>query len=382
MPNLKELKKFFIHPIFFIPVGMIFLLEFFLRIGIYKEILKPLSYAANIIRIQKIIDSSKIEPNVLIVGTSVPYQGLLLDQLNEYGKEKKLIFQSIATQGAYLDTQTLLLDYSLRRKKEIQIVVHFADLDFPWQQRFNLELANRSMLAQFPIDEVLELLKQNQYKISGEDYRFFYIKILTYQNDLRDLFLNPYQRLKSIIRHKKNWNPDYPYINNINYSISVYGSTLEECKKNAYYGIPFYVNNIQITDEPHRKAVLDTCKIATYDPYLEPGRNIWENLFFIRISNLYKRILEKQKKLIVILPPYSKFMENAKKKEKADFWIQKIQSISKEISVINLQYVLDDEKNLDYFYDTIHLNRKGAEKFTKIFFNEIQNKLNLSLNIN
>lgn len=376
MSNLKEIKQFFTHPIFFIPIGIIFLLEFFLRIGIYKEFLKPLSYAANIIRIQKVIDSSKIEPNILIVGTSVPYQGLLLDHLNEYGKEKKLIFQSIATQGAYLDTQTLLLDYALRKKEKIQIVVHFADLDFPWQQRYNLELSNRSMLAQFPIEEVFELLNQNQYQISGEDYRFFYIKILTYQNDLRDFLLNPYQRLKSIKRHKKNWNPDYSYINNINYSISVYGTTLEECKKNAYYGIPFFMNNIQITDEPHRKAVLDTCTIATYDPYLEPGRTMWENLFSIRISNLYKRILERQKKLIVILPPYSKLMQNAKKKEKTDFWIHKIQSINKEISIIDLQNVLDDENNLEYFYDTIHLNRKGAEKFTKIFFDVIQSKIN------
>lgn len=371
MQNFKELVRFLISPFVLIPLSILLALEIFLRTEIYKNLLKPMSYAANIIRIQHVITNSKIDPRILIVGTSVPYQGLLLDKLNEYGKEKKITFQSIATQGAFLDTQTLLLKYALQKKSSIQYIVHFADLDFPWQQRYELELSNRSMLAQFPLKETIPLLKNNLYKISNEDYRFFYIKILTYQSDLRNFVLHPYDRLKSISRNKKNQHPDFSYINSSYYAISVYGKTIEECKKNAYYGISFYKDNIQITDEPHRRAVLDTCKIAEYDPSLEPGKSQWENLFFVRLSNLYRVAMENHKKLIVILPPYSKFMLHARKKEKSDFWIQSIQKISKEINVLNLQFVLDDENNLDYFYDTIHLNRTGAEKFTKYFFDSL-----------
>ncbi|MFN3603493.1 MAG: hypothetical protein ACK4UJ_02150 [Leptonema sp. (in: bacteria)] len=371
MSYFVELNKFFRSPIFSIPIGIIFFLEIFLRTGIYNNFLKPMSYAANILRIQKVIQTSPIEPKVLIVGTSVPYQGLLLDQLNEYGKAKKLVFQSIATQGAFLDTQTMLLQYTLQKKKSIQFIVHFADLDFPWQQSYQLELSNRTMLAQFPIQEVIPLLKKNQYHLSDADYRFFYIKILTYQNDLRNFLLDPFGRIKSIARNKKNWNPNYNYINTQYYAISAYGTTIEECKRNAYYGIPFYKEGKQITDEPHRRAVLDTCKMAEYDPSLELGRNTWESLFFLRLSNFYQLALQNQKKLIVIIPPYSILMVNARKKEKVDFWIKTIEKIHKEIPIINLQFVLDDKQNLDYYYDTIHLNRKGAEKFTKIFFDSI-----------
>lgn len=116
MQNFKELLRFLISPFVLIPLSILLALEIFLRTEIYKNLLKPMSYAANIIRIQHVITNSKIDPRILIVGTSVPYQGLLLDKLNEYGKEKKITFQSIATQGAFLDTQTLLLKYALQKK--------------------------------------------------------------------------------------------------------------------------------------------------------------------------------------------------------------------------------------------------------------------------
>ncbi|GIX42654.1 MAG: hypothetical protein KatS3mg129_2387 [Leptospiraceae bacterium] len=367
----KELKRFFTHPLFFIPILIPFLLEIILRIGLYDSLLKPLSYAANIKRIQHIIKYSSIDPQILIIGTSVPYQGLLLDHLNQKANNN-IIFQSIATQGAYLTTQTMLLKYTLKHRENIKYMIHFADLDFPWQERYDIELANRSMLAQFPINETISLLKQNQYKLKIEDYRFFYIKILTYQNDLRDFLLNPYGRLKSITRFKKQFNPDYAFINNNYYSIGVYGTTIEECIQNAFKGIPYFdKNKKQITDEPHRTAVLDTCRMANYDPYKEPGRATWEYLFYIRLKNLYQFAINHNIKIITILPPYSIFMKYARDDKKANFWIQTIKKIHPEIIIRDHRFVLDDKNNLFYFYDTIHLNRIGAEKYTELFYNDI-----------
>lgn len=375
----KELKKFFTSPIFYVPLFIVLSLEIFLRTGLYDSFLKPLSYAANIKRIKKIIKESEIDPNVLIVGTSVPYQGLLLDKLNEQSKKDKqnIYFQSIATQGAYITTQTMLLKYALTYRKNIRYIIHFADIDFPWQERYDLELTNRSMLAQFNINETISLLKEVHYILKPEDYRYFYIKILTYQNDLRDLVLNPYNRIKSITRFKKSFNPNYVFINNNDYSLSSYGDTVEKCIENASKGIPFYKNNKQITDEPHRTAVLDTCRMANYEPYFEPGRTNWENLFYLRLKKLYEIAQKNQIKIITILPPYSVFMKNARKELKAKFWIETIHKIDPKINILDHRFVLDDEKNLDYFYDTIHLNRLGAEKYTQIFYADVLSKINL-----
>lgn len=375
--DIKELNKFFFSPIFIIPISIIFILEIFLRTGIYNSILKPLSYTANIIRIQNIIKKSEIDPNILIVGTSVPYQGILVPFLNEESKRlnKPYVFQSIATQAAYLVTQTTLLEYTLEYKKNIKYIIHFADMDFPWQERYDLEIANRSMLAQFDLNHTLSLLNQFEYRLKGEDYRFFYIKILTYQNDLRDFLLNPYNRIKSLFRFKKNFDVNYAFTNNNYYSLASYGNTVEECIQNSSIGINYYKNNQQITDEPHRTAVLSTCKMAGYDPSLEAGRYTWENLFIKRLNNLYQNILSKNIKLITILPPYSIFMEKARKEEKAKFWKETIKNIDPEIHIIDHRFVLDDSENLYYFYDTIHLNRMGAEKYTQIFFKDIQKYL-------
>jgi hypothetical protein len=371
--STKELLKFFTHPIFYIPISLIFFLEIFLRTGIYDSFLKPLSYAANINRIKSIVKNSSIDPNVLVVGTSVPYQGLLLNDLNDYSKKDQVnvVFQSIATQGAFLVTQNMLLNYTLRERDNIKYMIHFADLDFPWQQRYDLELANRSMLAQFDISETISILKEYEYIIKPEDYRFFYIKILTYQKDLRDFFLNPLGRFKSLSKSRKQLSQDYSFINNNDYALGYYGSTLEECINNAIKGIPYFKDNQQITDEPHRTAVLDTCKMANYDPYYDPGRLTWENLFYIRLNHLYQTAFKNGLKIITILPPYSIFMQKTRDEKKAQFWVETIHKIDPNIIILDHRFVLDDDKNLFYFYDTIHLNRVGAEKYTQIFYKDI-----------
>ncbi|MCS7205014.1 MAG: hypothetical protein NZ853_04905 [Leptospiraceae bacterium] len=369
----QELWKFLLSRYFLIPISLIVFLEIFLRLGWYDFFLKPQSYAANILRIKHIIKTSPIKPNFLIVGTSVPHQGILLDLLNDLAQANDLHwkFQSIATQAAFLETQTLLLEYTLQYHPQIKYIIHFADLDFPWQQSRNLETANRSMLAQFELQKTMELLKKNEYQITFEDYRFFYVKIFTYQQDLKDFLLNPFGRWKSIKKHQEKSNSLYPYINDAKYSIGIYAKTIHECIENATKGIPFFQNQIQITDEPHRKAVLDTCRLSEIELMNEPEREQKERLFILRLSNLYKIIQEQNLGLIVVFPPYSFFAKNLRKEEKFEFWKKTLFSLNPNVILLDLRFVLDDEENLTYFYDTIHLNQYGAEVFTRIFFKKL-----------
>ena len=41
-------------------------------------------------------------------------------------------------------------------------------------------------------------------------------------------------------------------------------------------------------------------------------------------------------------------------------------------SIIDLRTTLDGPDNLNLFYDTIHLNRQGAERFTGIFYTAVE----------
>ncbi len=117
MNRFKELFRFFTNPVFYIPLFLIIGIEILLRTGIYENILKPQSYLANVLRIKKIIKESRITPQILIMGTSIPYQGLLLNKLNQYSDYFK--FQSVATQAAFLETQYALLKYALENQKGI-----------------------------------------------------------------------------------------------------------------------------------------------------------------------------------------------------------------------------------------------------------------------
>ncbi len=247
-----------------------------------------------------------------------------------------------------------------------------------------MEVSNRSMLSQFNISFVLELLKNYHYELSFEDYAFFYIKMIQYKADLKDFLLNPFSRLKSIKKHRIKFNEynDYAFVNDSRYAISVYGKTVEECIENSKKGISFYKEGLQITDEPHRRAVLDTCRMAIYDPFYSPNKFFSEKLYELRLTALYKFIIERDLHLIAIIPPYSDLAPHLKKEDKFNYLKNLIHSIDRKIIILDLRNSLSDEKNLEYFYDTIHLNQMGAEIFTEIFYSEIDRILRMSLKIN
>ena len=105
---MKELKKYLIDIRFLIPAGFLLFFELFMQSGLYKYMLKPKSYAANITNIVNTVTKSKIKPNVLILGTSVAYQGINLPHLNSLLEKDGLVVQSGATEGAMLITQHLI----------------------------------------------------------------------------------------------------------------------------------------------------------------------------------------------------------------------------------------------------------------------------------
>ncbi len=372
----SEFWKFLKSPIFYVPAGLILGLELFLQTGLYRRVLKPESFAFNVNRIRTVVKETSFRPNVLILGTSVAYQGLLVPQLNQAAGDNGLRFQSAATQAAMVETQHALLRDLAPALPDLRWIIHVAEVNFPYQSRHELEPANRSMLAQFPRGETLQLLRENRVLLTPRDYAFFYIRTLTYQGDMRDFLLNPPRRLKSLARQRKKEIPDIVYINQNRYAISAYGQSSEECTKNAIRGVPFInEQGEQITDEPHRTAVLETCRMALDDPRSRPGENTWRTLFFLRLKNLHAEARRHNLKLVTVFAPYSVMVKPARDPDRIRVWREELAGEGYFPDIIDLRTTLDGPDNLDLFYDTIHLNRKGAERFTTIFYSAVEDYL-------
>lgn len=366
-----EARKFIRSPVFYVPIGLIFALELFLQTGLYQNLLKPESFAYNINRIRQVVRHTSYKPNVLILGTSVAYQGILTPDLNQLAKKHgtKLLYQNAASQGALIETQHALLQDLAPSLPDVKWIIHVAEVNFPYQTRYELEPANRSMLAQFQRNSTIQLLREQKFVLSPRDYGFFYLRTFTYQGDLRDFVLNPPRRLKDLARAKKKMLPDTVYVNRNQYSIKVYGSTAAECTEHSLHGIDFFDQKTgqQITDNPHRTAVLDTCRMALDDPKQKLGADTWRSLFFERLKSMHAEAKKNNMRIVTVFAPYSEMVLPARQADRLTMWQTELSKEGYFPYIIDLRNSLDGKKNLSYFYDTIHLNHSGAEKFTEIF---------------
>ncbi|MBW7857571.1 MAG: hypothetical protein H3C43_04590 [Leptonema sp. (in: Bacteria)] len=333
--------------------------------------LKPESFAYNINRIRNVVRHTSYKPNALILGTSVAYQGILTPNLNKLAAKygTSLRYQNAASQGALIETQHALLRDLAPSLTDVKWIIHVAEVNFPYQTRYELEPANRSMLAQFPRATTIDLLKEQQFVLSPRDYGFFYLRTLTYQGDLRDFVLNPPRRLKDLARAKKKMVPDTVYLNRNKYSIEVYGKTAAECTDHSLHGVGFFdtATGEQVTDNPHRTAVLDTCRMALDDPKQKLGADTWRSLFFERLKSMHAEARRNNMQIVTVFAPYSEMVLPARQNDRLTMWQDELSKGDYFPYIIDLRNSLDGPKNLSYFYDTIHLNESGAEKFTEIF---------------
>ncbi|MBI3394679.1 MAG: SGNH/GDSL hydrolase family protein [Spirochaetia bacterium] len=370
---MSELVKFLKDPRFYVPVLFLVSFELFMQTGIYKNYLQPRSYADNVNQISKKIKESKLDPDTLIIGTSVAYQGVQVRALNDFlrappGRPGHVV-QSAACEGAMLEVQHTLFKDATASLPRIKTLVHISEVTFPWTARFHLETATRSMLAQFPRSQVIPLLKDYRFDLTYRDTLYFYVRSLTYQADLRDAFLDPLDRFKGIARRKREPYSDYVYENNVDFRLSAYPArNLEECMKSAERGIPPVDKaGRPVTDRHHQQAVWRTCQVGMQDPMKQPGGPQWARLYFDRLALLYAEARSKGIEVITVLPPYSDLIADFNGDERMLIWREELKraQATDQIRLIDLRRSLDGPGNRDYYYDTIHLNREGSLLFTK-----------------
>jgi len=78
---------------------------------------------------------------------------------------------------------------------------------------------------------------------------------------------------------------------------------------------------------------------------------------------MYKYSLEKGIKVINIFPPLPVYLDEDSLPERIRFWKNEYSDILSS-PLLDLSGSLPRSGNSDYYYDMIHLNRKGMEKFT------------------
>lgn len=360
--NFYKDKRFYIPVLFFLTLELLF------QLGIYTPFLKKNSYAANVSRISNHVIQKKpeMDPDILLLGTSVAYQGLSVNQLNSILKPQNLKVQSIAIPGSELIVQELATDKVLKEFKNVKVLIHVVEITMPWVQHKDLSLPTLAMVSEFNRIHAVKKVYEYGYEPKLDDISYILVRSFAYRRDLRDFLLTPNERLKHVGRALRNPNNNIADYENIQpEKISSYQlNSLQECMDKT---------NIATNHDPipadsnlfHKKAIFDTCALAQITT-TETKPTESTQLYFKRLKILYDRLKKDNIKVINVFAPYSSLISTLGGKERLEVWRQELEKINGANTVIiDLQGIFEPSKNSDYCFDLIHLNQQGMIKFSQ-----------------
>ncbi|MCC6275439.1 MAG: SGNH/GDSL hydrolase family protein [Leptospiraceae bacterium] len=364
----KEFNRFYKDKRFYIPVIVILGFEIALQFGIYSPLLKKNSYAANVNRITNHVlkKQSEHDPDILIVGTSVAYQGLSVRILNEKIRNSGLKIQSVAIPGSELIVQHQALSKILPEMKNVRLVVYVGEIAIPWVSQTDLSLPTLAMISEFNRIEALKKTYAYEYKVRAEDVFYILSRSIAYRRDMREFILDPNRRIKHLKKMLKEPNPHpWDYENHFTEKISSYKiKTLEECKNKT---APSNREPIPAdSNEEHKIALVKTCSLAgiTSSESVETEKT---KLYFRRLSGLFSEFQKRNIKVITVFAPYSEAIGNLGGKDRVGLWTKELEKIQgkENTMVVDMQNILSGENNGDYCYDLVHLNALGMQKFSE-----------------
>lgn len=391
---MTEFNKFYKDKRFYIPILALigFELLFQLFAGYYKPYLKKKSYAANVNQIIGHVLEKKNEhdPDILLVGTSVAYQGLSLPVLQERIKDTGLKIQSIAIPGSELIVQSLAVEKALSEFQNVKLIIYVGEITMPWVSKTDLTLPTLAMINEFDKASSLKKVKEFDYDASKidinltftnwkdfkfyigylfnyDDWAYLFFKSIAYRRDLNDFLVDPGKRLKYISRKRANPNLNfYEYENDKSEKMSDYKiSNLEDCLKKTHPTDNFDpIPPTSNTD--HKRAIFDTCWVGKYSTNAQV-RTIETNLYFKRLSYIYSHIREKNIKIINIFAPYSNIIDDQLGGAgRVQVWKEELEKLNPPNPVlVDFRNVFDGKNSDDYCYDVIHLNHNGAVLFSE-----------------
>lgn len=363
----REFSKFYKDKRFYVPILILVCFELLLQTVIMKPFLKKNSYAANVNRIlNHVLEKQKEhDPQVLILGTSVAYQGLSPRILQEYLAPIGLKIQSIAIPGSELIVQDLASEKVLRSFKQVHTLIYVAEITMPWVAQWNLGLPTLAMMGEFDKKVFYKLPLEYEYNVTIDDWAYLFIKSIAYRRDFRDFLLDPAKRIKHISRTLKNPNTNfYDFENDHTEKMSSYKITsLSDCiEKTRLWNTPPYPDN---SNEDHKKAIFDTCDLASKIT-IETKPTKETELYFRRLSKVFHHYRSKGINILIVFAPYSHVMRHLGGEARMQVWRENLERILGEehTHIIDFQNLFDKEDSNEYCYDTIHLNKQGMEKFS------------------
>lgn len=375
---MKEYIKFIIDKKVLTAFGFLFILEIAFQVGVYKPFLKKNSYASNINRVTEHVVSKKDElnPDILILGTSVAFEGISVRILNQELKNSGWKVQSIAVRGSEIIVQHRILESYLHEFPNVKYVIHVLEPGMAWVDRKELVTPTLSMLSELGNLEVLPMLKEFEYDVTFSDYSFLILKSIAYRKDLADLFTNFNERLKAISRKSKNPNTNvWDYENDHPESMESYHiEDLDDCLKRMAEHFPLQIPTN--SDKDHRRMIFETCVIANNVPKVAEKTENTER-YFRRLKRMYSILGENKIHIINVFAPYSDVIRKLNNEQRMNVWkngLEKSLEPYQELDQLDLQDSLG-ENNAKYSFDLIHLNQAGMETFSRILAKELEKKI-------
>lgn len=386
---MTEFNKFYKDKRFYIPILIVigFELIFQLCVVFYKPFLKKKSYAANINQIIGHIVDKKTEhdPDILIMGTSVAYQGLSLPVLQDKIKDTGYKIQSVAIPGSELIVQSLAVEKVLKEFQNVKLVIYVGEITMPWVSKTDLTPPTLAMINEFDkkdsfpkiIDFDYDAGKGLGFLLHYEDWAYLFFKSIAYRRDLSDFIIDPAKRFKYLARKKANPNLNfYEYDNDRQEKMSDYNiKGIDDCLQKT---------NFEINKDPippnsnfdHKKAIFDTCWVGKFSTATQT-RTVESNLYFKRLSYIYSHIRSKNIKIINIFAPYSTSVENQLGGAgRVQVWKEELEKLNPPNPIlVDFRNVFDGKNSDDYCYDVIHLNRNGAILFSEALGDYLKDNL-------
>ncbi|XDD52417.1 SGNH/GDSL hydrolase family protein [Leptospira sp. WS92.C1] len=378
---MKEYLAFLKDPKFWISVLILISLETGMQFGCYRPFLKKNSYAANVSRITgHVIDKQKeFDPDVLVVGTSVAYQGLSMPILNQELAPLNKKIQSIAIPGTELIVQDLAILKTLPHFKKVKTVIHVFEVTTPWVGQKILNLHTLAMISEFDRLQVYPKIYDFGYDVKADDLAYIGVKSIAYRRDIQDLILNPSKRTKDIGKRFKieNDNP-WDYENSYKEKMSLYPmKDVADCivKTNPANGQPIPEGS----DRFHKKAIFDTCVLFN-NPLLDAKEDAVTRQYFDRLKILHDEIRKIGKEngqeieIIGVVAPYSQLIQDWRLAARDEVWKREFKRIHPEnpVPLLDYQTFLDGPDNGDCYYDLIHLNQFGMKKLSYAFAKDLK----------
>lgn len=367
---MREYLKFFTDKSILSALIILVLMEMSLQAGCYRPFLKKKSYAANIQDLTEhvIANKKRLNPDILILGTSLAFEGISIPQLNRILQPTGLKAQSIAIRGAELIVQGLVLEKVLKHFTNVKYIIHVNEVEYPWLAKKHIEYYTLAMLAELDRIEAGKRMIADHYVFGPSEAIFLTFKLVSYRKDLGDFFIRADKRIKDVGRRLKHTiTTPYFYDNTYRRSVALYNfQTIDECMQKTTTFAPIAAGS----DRFHRNAVYKTCFLARHIKLGKIEKNEHTELYFHRLKNLYRRIRQHKIKIINVYPPLPHYLAAVNYEKRIRFWQKHYQHLLGQ-KQINLLHAIPKEKDAEYFFDLVHLNRAGMKLFTQKLATEL-----------